>query len=57
MRSTHGAFIRVRAAGFKLSLKKGAFVANKKKTARAVKKIQYGEVYQRVFPHVSEELS
>jgi hypothetical protein len=32
-------------------------VAHKKKTARVVKKFQYGEAYQRVFPHVTEELS
>ena len=57
MQSTHGAFIRVRAAGFKPSLKEGAFVAHKKKTARVVKKFQYGEAYQRAFPHVTEELS
>jgi|GEM_PF-6337433 hypothetical protein len=54
MPSTRGAFIRVRAAGFQRS---GFFVAHKKKTARVVKKIQYGEAYQRVFPHVTEELS
>jgi hypothetical protein len=57
MPSTHGAFIRVRPAGFKPSLKRGAFVAHKKKTARVVKKIQYREAYQRAFPHVTEELS
>jgi hypothetical protein len=57
MPSTHSAFIRVRAAGFKPSLKKGAFVAHTKKTARVVSKIQYREAYPRVFPHVIEELS
>ena len=57
MRTTRGAFIRVRAAGFKQSLKKGAFVGHKKQTARVVKKIQYGEACQRIFSHVNEELS
>ena len=57
MPSMRGAFIRVPAAGFKPSLKKGAFVAHKKKTARVVKEIQYGEACQRVFPQVTEELS
>jgi len=32
-------------------------VAHKKKTASVVKKFQYGEAYQRVFTHVTEELS
>jgi hypothetical protein len=32
-------------------------VADKKKTARVVKKNQYGEAYRLVFPHVTEELS
>jgi hypothetical protein len=40
-----------------LSLNRGAFEAHKKKTARVVKKFQFGEAYQRVFPHVNEELS
>ena len=57
MPATHGVFIRLRAAGFKPGLRKGAFVAHQKKTATMVKKIQYGEAYQRVFPHVTEELS
>jgi hypothetical protein len=32
-------------------------VAQKKKTASVVRKIRYGEAYQRVFPHITEELS
>jgi hypothetical protein len=57
MPSTHGAFIRVRAAGFEPSHRKGAVVVHKEKTARVVKRIQYGEAYLHVFPHVTEELS
>jgi hypothetical protein len=32
-------------------------VADKKKTARVVKNNQYGEAYQHIFLHVTEELS
>ncbi len=57
MPATRGASIRVRAAGFKRSLRKGAVVAQKKKTARVVKKSQHEEAYQRIFLELTEELS